>query len=171
MHRKFCKYIKKSDNGFTFVEVLAAVIILTVLGVVIWQGFLSALTGIDGIGVEITECTKILQIDDTVREAASRIIVPFWLNTAPVEKEINLMRIPYIDSCSDKELIISFEKEVLTIETDGNTISFSAIDNVEMDFLTDDNNSIYGILLNINYSNEKFTIEAPFGGLPVQGNN
>ena len=149
---------------------LAAVIILTVLGVVIWQGFLSALTGIDRIGVEITECTKILQIDDTVREAASRIIVPFWLNTAPVEKEINLMRIPYIDSCSDKELIISFEGEVLTIETDGSITSFSSIDNVEIDFLTDDSDSKYGIVLDIDYKNEKFAIKAPFGGLPVTGN-
>jgi prepilin-type N-terminal cleavage/methylation domain-containing protein len=68
------------EDGFTLVETLVAIAIMSIIGVSVFLSFRGGLSSADSTRSLITNSTLALKLDDGYRESLSSSSVPYWIS-------------------------------------------------------------------------------------------
>jgi hypothetical protein len=148
-------------------EVLAALLILSLLGIGAWNAVSVSLRLVTRIHDKVLASVRLLELDDRIRDLAGRVRAPFW---APDHAAIMAdgVTVPYLDGNPDKSLSLSFRDGKLVVG-DGEIIS-RYIDFMIADFsmAVDSQNMIFGITVALEEKDgERVSITARFGSTPL----
>jgi prepilin-type N-terminal cleavage/methylation domain-containing protein len=177
----------KTDYGFTYIELLIAIIIMSLLIIGVSQGLLTGTRILEKATVHTTTTGSILHMDNLIRENVARIYFPFWSGEINIEEGENNIEIPFFDGNKDTYLTFSMQDNYLNIAVKRPADDFSA-DNVESGYKLDPIQSfgkfssadfkpattpetgVVGVELTLQpleNKNPPVTIIARFGSLPI----
>lgn len=111
----------RSEAGFTFVEVLVGLVLLSVVGVALARGVSGALAATGRISASLTQSARLARLDDSLRSLCARIRTPYWEPGQSVMVTNDGIRIGWLDGEPGGELALGFRDGVLTVG-DGRTV-------------------------------------------------
>ena len=167
----------ESERGFTYIEVMVALIILSLAGVLIWQGVSASGKLLDKISARSSSTMRLMQTEEAVREFVGRIKIPFWMSTMDLEGEEGEITVPFYEGRNDTFLVMKYEDSSLIIGTrraDGEQMvgvkSFGPFSNAEIEGARDEEGKLFGITI-VLYTGETLSdgvhITARFGSNPL----
>ncbi len=109
----------RSEDGFTFVEIIASILILSIIGFLIWQGSSIAARMLFKSSDRSIATLSRLQLDEALRRETGNILIPFWISRVEIETSHNRIRIPYYQGDPDDHLVIEVIGDSLTITAPG----------------------------------------------------
>jgi prepilin-type N-terminal cleavage/methylation domain-containing protein len=95
-----------TDGGFTFLEVMVAMFLVALLGVVLWSGLRSAQGSIGRIGTVSSSTATLIQLDRALRRYAGSIRVPFWEGSLEIRNRSGELAIPYFEGRREQRLLL-----------------------------------------------------------------
>lgn len=108
---------KKPEDGFTFMEVLVAMTIMSILGATVWIGFAAAVNLIKSVPVSVDMVQSYIALDSIVREYMSRVKPPFWQPELDYYMDYTSMSFPFYEGVEGKYLQIEYTNNHLHIST------------------------------------------------------
>jgi prepilin-type N-terminal cleavage/methylation domain-containing protein len=105
----------RSDRGFTFIEVLISLTILSLISLVVWGGLRNARTLIERISYRGSATAKVVQLDSFLRSSCLKVRPPFWLAALEVQSSEDRLSIPYYEGEPDRHLVLEVDGSYLTI--------------------------------------------------------
>lgn len=168
--------LRKSEDGFTLMEAAVSLVILSLLSVVVWQGLINAGKLIGKTTDYSLNTAQTLQLDNYVRKKVSEVTPPFWSGTIDMESEPDRVRIPYYKGETETLLVITFEKDYLTLaiqkkdeEQPDEIKSFGPFSDVKIELAFDKDDTACGIGFDITpfkSSDKPIQIVTRFGSNP-----
>lgn len=164
--------IFKNEEGFTFIEILVSMVLLSVLGITIWTGLISSQGLIRKIISEASMAAKILQLDNFVRQNANKVKIPFWEGKIKTEAGESGLAIPYLNSDYEDILIFKTRENMLLIgsKKTGQFNAFGPFKDIGFQLWEGDGEKPLGIKLSVTSGtkgNDRVIIYARFGGNPL----
>lgn len=108
---------KKPEDGFTFMEVLAGMAIMSILGVTVWMGFAAAVHLIHSVPVSVELVQSYMVLDTIVREYISRVKPPFWQPELDYYMDSTSVIFPFYEGVEDQFLQIEYLDNHLYLST------------------------------------------------------
>ncbi len=160
---------KSPEAGFSFVEVLVALLLASALGLVLWSGLAGAQGLVRKTIQRASQSVKILQLDTALRQAVGRVRVPFWLEPeAAISQKGGLLAISYLDG--DPKSSLTFEMldgRIQIGRSGGATSSFGPFPGAGLKLFRDEAGLPRGVELSIDRGGETTVILARFGSNPL----
>jgi type II secretory pathway pseudopilin PulG len=160
---------KSPEAGFSFVEILVTLLLLSALGLVL----LSGLVGAQGLLRKTIQRTafavKILQVDTALRQAMGRVRVPFWLAPeSAVSQEGSLLAISFLDGDPQQRLTLELRDGRIRIAQSGGAWnSFGPFPGAGLKLFRDEAGRPQGVEVSIDRGGETTRILARFGCNPL----
>lgn len=104
---------RTNKDGFTFLEILVSLVLLSVLASVLVFGVFRAQNLFGLITDRAISGVKLLQLDTSVRSLAANVRIPFWMDTVEINQKETLLAIPYLDGDPTQYLIFETRSEHL----------------------------------------------------------
>ena len=123
----------KTDDGFTYIELMITIIITALLIVGVSQGLLTGSRVLEKATVNSVTTGSILQMDNLIRKNVARIYFPFWSGGINIAEDTSTIEIPFFEGNENAFLTFSFENNYLNI----------AIKKPDEDFLTNSSGDGY----------------------------
>ncbi|MBN1687359.1 MAG: prepilin-type N-terminal cleavage/methylation domain-containing protein [Spirochaetales bacterium] len=114
----------RSDDGFTLIEVLVSLLILSIIGLVVWRGSILATRVLSTSTESSMATTKILQLDDSLRREIEKIQMPFWLREIKIEQTEHGITLPYYQGDPDNSLTIAAAGNYLDVSNSSREQAF-----------------------------------------------
>jgi prepilin-type N-terminal cleavage/methylation domain-containing protein len=108
---------KKPEDGFTFMEVIAAMAIMSILGVTVWMGFAAAVNLIQSVPVSVELVQSYMVLDTIVREYISRVKPPFWQPELDYYMDSTSVIYPFYEGVEEQFLQIEYLDNHLYLST------------------------------------------------------
>ncbi|MBN1697777.1 MAG: prepilin-type N-terminal cleavage/methylation domain-containing protein [Spirochaetales bacterium] len=108
---------KNKEDGFTFIEILVSVVILSVLGFSIWTGFIGVMNLIGSVPEATEKAQKLLALDSYLMQVCGAIKIPFWMPEAEIEEESDKVILPFYDGKKENMLSIEYKDKYIIITT------------------------------------------------------
>ena len=166
----------RNDDGFTLFEIMIALVIISVLGVVIWQGFTRGSALIEKISLNSLETINVIHIENSIRRITGEVQIPFWVAELLIEENNDMLTIPYYEGEKDRTLTVNFENNSLVFHInnteDDNPVdvqSFGPFSEVDFSLAKNETGEIFGIKYVLKHQKKSFdtiTIIAGFGSNP-----
>jgi len=139
--------ISDSEEGFTFIEILTALAILSLTGFLVWTGLSNGMAYIEKLSLRNREVSEMARLEYLFREEINRLGPSYW--EAGISEEYKGV----------------YQSEgILYLETDQGAIPFYLIDLIEL------KQTERAVELCLQTESEReITIKAPFGKLPLVG--
>jgi prepilin-type N-terminal cleavage/methylation domain-containing protein len=100
----------KSDDGFTLLEIMAGLVVISLIGVVVWQGVSHTGRLFEKVSSSLFSTIRTVQMDQYLREETAKIKAPFWIAEFRVQENEGLaLSIPYLEGDADRFLV--FERK------------------------------------------------------------
>ncbi len=162
----------KNEGGFTFIEILVSMVLLSVLGITIWAGLINSQGLIRKIISEASMSAKILQLDNFLRQNANKVKIPFWEGKIKTERGESSLAIPYLNAEYEDMLIFKISRDMLLIGSTktGQFNAFGPFNNIRFQLWEGDGENPLGVKLSISSGkkgNDQVIIYARFGGNPL----
>ncbi len=109
------RMLDKNEDGFTFVEVIASILILSIIGFLIWQGSSIATRVLFKSTDRSIATIRLLQLDEVMRRETGHIVIPFWISRLEIETTHSRISVPYYQGDPDDVLIIEVVEDALKI--------------------------------------------------------
>jgi prepilin-type N-terminal cleavage/methylation domain-containing protein len=122
MQRRRKSPFRRREQGFTLVEVLIGMAIMSILGLAVWTAVTVGLRTAGRLHDGALANARLLLLDDRLREAVGRVRVPWWIAEPAVETAPGAWSIPWLDGEPDRKLVISWHDEAVWID-DGQYVS------------------------------------------------
>ena len=158
----------KNSDGFTFIEILVSMFAMSLLGIVLWSGFLNAQGLVRRAFRTASESIRTLQLDDALMLLASRVRIPYWESASGARSDSTTLRVPWLDG--ERTNILVLEKQdgrlAIRVEKSGDSTyltTFSGQVNEVSDATT---RSAIRIDLSSNVDGESLVLLAGFGSNP-----
>ncbi len=159
---------RRGTDGFTLLEVLAGLLIMSILGAAIWGGVSASLRVSTRIHDTALASTRILGMDDRLRSLAARIRVPYWTPEYLMEAADGEMRIAYLDGDPAKSLVLKADSGTLTISDGSAVTAFAGFTSTEVAAAKDKAGNVFGVSVTVEEKGRApFVITARFGSTPV----
>ena len=128
-------FILLSKSGYTFIELIIALVILSILGVGMWQGLVRVSRLLDRIYVVHSGISSTVVMDERIREEVSRIIIPFWIPGVPVTEDKDGVAIDFYNGEKGKALCFRFTDNYLIMGDDNGKVlcSFGPFSDVRIE--------------------------------------
>lgn len=124
---------RDSEAGFTLLEVLLGMVILSLLGIGMWTAVTVAMRSVDRFHAGSLANVRLLQIDDRFRECMARIRAPWWESAPAVETATDGWKIAFLDGDHGKALIISWRDGSLIIDDGAYESRFPGFNSVRLE--------------------------------------
>jgi hypothetical protein len=161
-------------DGFSLIEAIIAIGIISLIGIVAVMGVFQALRGFDKAQNTLITCARIIQVKNFLEKVTAGILFPFWLSRIDTEQQQSL-KIPYLDAEEENYIQLSFTGNYLIIELhyekedNDQVFSFGPFSDVSFELLSADLKPFYGIKILITPLDRGFDmveILAEFGCYP-----
>jgi prepilin-type N-terminal cleavage/methylation domain-containing protein len=166
----------RNDDGFTLFEIMIALVIISVLGVVIWQGFTRGSSLIEKISLNSLETINVIHTENSIRSITGEIQIPFWVTELLIEENDSTLTIPYYEGERDRTLTINSENNSLVFhinnkknDNPADKKAFGPFSNVYFALAKNETGEIFGIKYVLKHQKKSFdtiTIIAGFGSNP-----
>jgi hypothetical protein len=177
----------KNDAGFTLIEAITMVGVLSLLGVVLWSGATLAMRAITDINLKIDITNKTLKAEYMIRDKCRAVKFPFWLKEPDMESGENDLKIYYYKGNKESTLNFSFKDDLLRItehienqdsESQDLQESYGPFSRVQFS-MAEGPRGIYGIRVELWPKTESkdddqvsaVPVIAEFGGIPLWNKN
>ncbi len=164
----------KSEDGFTFLEILVSLLLLSILGLILWSSLFNAQGLIGKILHEASFSAKVLQLDDFIVQAAQKIRVPFWVKEIEIQEEDGRMVVPWLNGNPEDFLVFQKQNDSILIgyQESGQFLSFGPFADIDVRPKENGNEQIWGVQLtitDIRNADHRVVISAHFGSAPFSG--
>ena len=140
-----------SENGFTFIEVLVSLLIISLVGMVLYASFSAGFRGIEKSKAEMRTAVRRLQTDSIIRSAAGSVRIPYWITEYEMTAAGETLEFPWYDG----------EKEIKTVRLPSGVV----IDKSEL--VRKDGEAPFGIRITYKIGKREYTTSAAFGSFPA----
>ena len=178
------------EAGFTLIEVMVSIAILTLIGLAIWSTFAGGMEVMMKIPKTGNGNALILQTDRAFRSFLGEISLPFWVGTIEINPDDDILEFPYFKGYADNKLLFYTKREYNSVETflfiEGNSedmdkdlkaelgikdfkLKFGPFSKVSYDYVTDKDDNLKGATLTFSLLENKtaeITLYANIGGTP-----
>ena len=165
----------RNERGFTFVEILVSLVIISFIGMILFTGASRAQTVLKNISEMSITNNRLLQYTNYLRSSAAQVKVPFWIREISfVEKEDSL-EIPYFRGEKDSYLVIGRTDHFLTIDSRNSPVerplqTFGPFHSINFHPMVDENGSTSSIKTIVELDDgpkTQITVIARFGTFPI----
>ncbi len=157
------------QGGFTFVELLVSLVLLSVLGLVVWSGLLNADGLVRRTIRQAALSARVLQLDTFLRRSALRVRVPYWQTGLQANQEPGKVEVPWLDGEAGATLTVELRGEQVIVGFPGEErfIPFGPFPAAKLGLYKDASGQSGGIELTVTGGREEpVLMRAPFGGHP-----
>jgi len=165
-----------NNGGFAYIEMMVALTIVSLVGVIIWQGMANTNTLLHKIVFHSSATVRLIQMEKSMRRFIGKVRYPFWVNDLGIEARDGEMKIPFYEGRSDTFLIVRYDEEQLIIgirqgDTDemNQTEYFGPFSNVKIELAENEDGEVIGVdflMYTENRLSEPVKITARFGSNP-----
>jgi prepilin-type N-terminal cleavage/methylation domain-containing protein len=157
---------KKKDSGFTLVETLIAITLISLIGIPVFMVFSETLGFTDKIKDLNRWNKELIQLENVLRQSVSEVKVPFWISDIELTEEAGVMSVPYWDGNADSFLEIEIEDTILKISTPLGSTIFKGYEGFEVNFLKDSGSGTIGLSILVKKNKkENITFQCAFGSI------
>jgi hypothetical protein len=163
-------------DGFAYIEMMVALIIVSLVGGIIWQGMVNTDTLLHKIVFHSSTTVRLMQMEKSIRRFIGKVRYPFWVNDLGIEEGEDEIKIPFYEGESDRFLIVKYYDEQLIIEiqqgkTDElkQTEYFGPLSDVTIELAKNEDKEIIGVdflMYTENKLSDPVKITARFGSNP-----
>ncbi len=167
-YQKSSRYSRpESEEGFTLVEVLVALVLLSTLSLVVWAASFTGGRTLSKISAGISHNVELLEIDSAVRSYAQRVTLPYWLAGAKAESSDGGLSLPYLDGNPGLFLTLAFHDGMLTFGDGTQSVSFPDVQEARMEVSPPSEGAASALTLIVKIKRgPEIRIVAPLGGVP-----
>ncbi len=159
---------RRSESGSSLIEVIAALLIMSIVGMGIWNSVAAGLRISGRIGDSVRAGSMLLSLDDRVRELASRVRIPFWSKDYLVESSADEMRVAWLDGDPAKSVVMKRSGDTLVIDDGTEPRRFKGISSMSFSAASTGQGGVYGITITVEGSGfTRREITAAFGSMPI----
>jgi len=183
---------KKNEQGFTLIEAITMIAVISVLGVVLWSGATLAMRAVDNMGSYLDGSSAFLQAENALREKCAAVRFPYWAGRCEVEIDETSASIPYYKGQKDSELRLEFKDHMLWVsipkkdgdEGERSRLPYGPFGGAEFAVAQNPNRGVYGISVTLRPDktdeentvsgqaeaepDSSLTITAGFGAVPLR---
>ena len=165
-----------SDGGFTFVEILVSLLLVSLLGLVIWSGLARGENLVRRTSRGTADAVRILQLDTALRKAAGRVRVPYWETGPQVEAGEDFLRVSWLDGQAQLYLSLGRRDGLLAVgfSTEEPEGLFGPFDEITLGLMTGPDGAARGIRVAVAggaagvSGGRPIELQARFGGQPLR---
>ncbi len=161
-----------SDAGFSVLEVMVALLLLSALGVAVWAGLVGG-QNLAGRAIRSASGTaRLLQMEMHLRRTAAQVRTPYWAPGPGAEATADGLRIPWLNGRAEEALVLDWSEDRLGVRTGPSEpgIVFGPFAEVECEVYVGGPSQAAGLRVSVLAEagdGEPLVIEAPFGGSPL----
>ena len=160
---------RKSEEGFTLLETLVAMVVLSALGVGVWAAVTVSEQSVARSRASSRAATQVLQVDDRLRACVSRVRAPWWMPAPSIQGDDGSWNIPYLDGDPDKSLAISWKTTELSIDDGGAVSRYPGFTSARLTSALDVDGRPYGVELTLEGKYvSRISIIARFGSVELR---
>jgi Tfp pilus assembly protein PilV len=162
------RFSRASEDGSTILEVMVALLVLSLLGMGAWNAAAVSLRQAGRIQKKVRENAGLLQMDEMLRGMAVRIRAPFWAGEHSLEITDGEAAVPFMDADPEKRLILSFRQNVFSISDGETTVPYPGYTSASFSEARDKDDRICGVTVELAAGDgEGISITARFGSMPL----
>lgn len=136
-----------SENGFTLIEVLIVLTLISLIGVPL-LGVFSNTVNFTGKIKDLTRWNReMFALERVLRHSVSQIKIPFWISDIEVIESIGIIKVPYWNGNASSFLEIEVKDEVFKISTADEVAVFKGYNGFKFDLLEDSQSRTIGLSL------------------------
>jgi prepilin-type N-terminal cleavage/methylation domain-containing protein len=156
---------KTGERGFTVLEVLIGMVVLSLLAITAWSAAAISFRSASRIKASAMSSGRLLLLDDRIRDVALRIRFPWWREATLESGADGSWRIPYLDGDPKKTLALEFHAGVLTVDDGLYASRYPGFAAARLTQATDETGHAYGLVLWLGITGmRELTIVAAYGG-------
>lgn len=160
---------RAGEEGFTLLEVLVGMVVLSLLGIGVWTAVTVAYRSVERFRESVRAGVQVLQLDDRFREGAARVRPPWWSGEPDIQAEGHMWRISCLDGDPGKTLTLSWQDGVLSIDDGKRVARYRGFTDADLSPALDDAGIPFGALLSLEGEHfGRITIVARYGGRAVR---
>lgn len=158
----------KNSSGFTLIETLIAITLVSLIGIPVFMIFSDTVT-FTGKVKDLNHWNReLIQLERTLRKSAGEVQIPFWISDIELTEEADILGVPYWNGDVNLYLKIKIEDTLLTISTPEGSTVFNGYDGVEFDFLKDNGSRTIGLTIKVKKTKrEDIEFQCAFGAVGI----
>ncbi len=158
-----------TERGSTLLEVIIAMVVLSLIGVGAWSAAAVSLRAARRTHAGILAGSRLLRLDDRIRDLAGRVLTPYWMPDPEVTLAGGTMSVSGLDGDPGKTFGLSFQDGVLTVAEGEQSTRWGGFKGAELSPALDKDQHIIGVRLDLQTGPGAHTvIVARFGGTPIR---
>ena len=154
-----------TDQGFTFVEVLVAVALLSTLCLFIWEASARGGTTVGSLITGVRRNGQLVELDAALRSYTQRVVTPYWLSGSVTQQSPEGLTVSYLDGNQKNALRISFHDHALIVSDGVQSLVVDGVQDASADIATPPSNPVPVLVLTVRFKGREPTrIIAGLGG-------
>jgi hypothetical protein len=160
----------RPDDGSTFVEVLVALAVLSLLAVGAWNAAAVSLRLASSIRARVLEASRLLELDDRLRGLAVRVRTPYWAAGHVMALSDGACRVAWLDGDPGKCLSLDFRAGLLSVGDGENALVYPGLRRAGFFAAMDAEGHPFGLSVELETrEGRQLSVMVRFGGTPVRG--
>jgi prepilin-type N-terminal cleavage/methylation domain-containing protein len=163
---KTTKEIIKNNRGFTLIETLIAITLVSLIGLPFFI-VTSDTVSFTGKIKDLNRWNKeLIQLERVLRKSVGEVQIPFWISGIELTEEEGPISIPYWNGDVSSVLEIDIENTILKITTPERSTVFNGYDEVELGFIKDSQSRTIGLSIKVKKTKrEDVEFQCAFGAI------
>ena len=155
-----------NDRGFTLIETLVAITLISLIGLPVFMVTSDTVTFTKKIKDLNRWNGELIKLERVLRKSVRGVQIPFWISDVEVTEGTGTMTIPYWNGDADLVLEMEIEDTVLEITTPEGSTVFKGYDGFEFNFLKDSGSRTIGLSILIKKTKrENVEFQCTFGSI------
>jgi len=160
----------RREDGWTLVEVLVSLSILSLLALGAWNAAAVSLRLASDIRDRAMEAARLLELDDRLRGLAGRVRTPYWTAEHAMSLDSGECRVAWLDGDPDKGLLMSFREGRLSLGDGESAAVYAGFRRAVFLSALDADGRPYGVSVELETDGGRvLAVTGRFGGTPLRG--